>query len=250
MSPQTLGRYTIIAELGRGAMGTVYHGIDPTIERPVAIKILNPDLSEEVLDEVKGRFLREAKSAGKLNHPNIVTVYEFGEANGIAYLAMEYLEGKSLHQVMRGERLPYATIATTIAQIADGLDYAHRFGVVHRDIKPANIMVSPHGLVKLTDFGIAHVQSSTMTGAGAMLGSPKYMAPEYVLGKQIDGRADIFSLGIVLYEMLAGRTPFEEGESSTIFSTMQRIVTPWPRSRKTVINVPASSPMTCAISSR
>jgi serine/threonine-protein kinase len=225
MTLQSLGRYQIIAELGRGAMGTVYHGIDPTIERPVALKTLNPDLPNEILDEVKGRFLREAKSAGKLNHPNIVTIYEFGESGGTAFIAMEYLEGKSLHEIMRGERLPFTTIASLIAQIADGLDYAHRFGVVHRDIKPANIMVSPHAIAKLTDFGIAHIQSSTMTTAGTMLGSPRYMAPEHVLGKAIDGRADIFSLGIVLYEMLAQRTPFEEGESSTIFSLMQRIVT-------------------------
>ena len=224
MIPQSLGRYQIIAELGRGAMGTVYHGLDLTIERPVALKTLNPELPEEILDEVKGRFLREAKSAGRLNHPNIVTIYEFGESQGTAFIAMEYLEGKSLHQVMKGARLPFATIAEIVAQIADGLDYAHRFGVVHRDIKPANIMISPHGIAKLTDFGIAHVQSSTMTNAGTMLGSPKYMAPEHVLGKQIDGRADIFSLGIVLYELLSQRTPFET-EDPTIFSMMQRIVT-------------------------
>ena len=159
MTPQSLGRYQIIAELGRGAMGTVYHGIDPTIERPVALKTLNPDLPTEIIDEVKSRFLREAKSAGKLNHPNIVTIYEFGESAGTAFIAMEYLEGKSLHEIMRGERLPFTTIASLIAQIADGLDYAHRFGVVHRDIKPANIMVSPHAVAKLTDFGIAHIQS-------------------------------------------------------------------------------------------
>jgi serine/threonine-protein kinase len=239
MTSQTLGRYQIIAELGRGAMGTVYHGIDPTIERPVALKTLNSDLPGEILDEVKGRFLREAKSAGKLNHPNIVTIYEFGEAEGTAFIAMEYLEGRSLHEVMRGERLPFTTIASIIAQIADGLDYAHRFGVVHRDIKPANIMVSTHAVAKLTDFGIAHIQSSTMTTAGTMLGSPKYMAPEHVLGKAIDGRADIFSLGIVLYEMLARRTPFEEGESSTIFSLMQRIVTePQPMLAEIAPDVP------------
>jgi len=224
MIPQTLGRYKIIAELGRGAMGTVYHGMDLTIERPVALKTLNAELPGDVLEEVKGRFLREAKSAGRLNHPNIVTIYEFGESDGIAFIAMEYLEGKSLQDVMRGERLPFASIAEIVAQIADGLDYAHRFGVVHRDIKPANIMVSPLGIAKLTDFGIAHLQSSTMTQAGAMLGSPKYMSPEQVLGQQIDGRADIFALGIVLYEMLARITPFESGET-TVFSLMQRIVT-------------------------
>ncbi|MDB5807619.1 MAG: hypothetical protein JWN73_4941 [Betaproteobacteria bacterium] len=225
MIPQTLGRYQIIAELGRGAMGTVYHGMDPTIERPVALKVLNADLPDESLEEVKTRFLREAKSAGRLNHPNIVTIYEFGEANGTAFIAMEFLEGRSLLQLLRGKGPSFAAIAALIAQIADALDYAHRFGVVHRDVKPANIMVSPQGVAKITDFGIAHLQSSAMTNAGAMLGSPRYMAPEHVLGQKIDGRADIFSLGTVLYELLAKRTPFEAGESSTIFSLMQRIVT-------------------------
>ena len=239
MTPQTLGRYQIIAELGRGAMGTVYHGMDPTIERPVAIKVLNSDLPDESLAEIKGRFLREAKSAGRLNHPNIVTIYEFGEAGGAAFMAMEFLDGLSLLQMMRADRMPFATIADLVAQIADALDYAHRFGVVHRDVKPANIMVSSHGLAKITDFGIAHLQSSAMTAAGTMLGSPRYMAPEHVLGKQIDGRADIFSLGIVLYEMLTRRTPFEEGESSTIFSLMQRIVTaPVPPLRQIVPEAP------------
>lgn len=239
MIPQTLGRYQIIAELGRGAMGTVYHGMDPTIERPVALKVLNADLPDESLEEIKSRFLREAKSAGRLNHPNIVTVYEFGEAGGTAFIAMEFLEGRSLLQLLRGERLPFAGIAALIAQIADALDYAHRFGVVHRDVKPANIMVSPQGVAKITDFGIAHLQSSAMTNAGAMLGSPRYMAPEHVLGKKIDGRADIFSLGTVLYEMLAKRTPFEIGDSSTIFSLMQRIVTdPAPPLAETAPDAP------------
>jgi hypothetical protein len=213
--------------------------MDLTIERPVALKTLNQDLPEEILDEVKQRFLREAKSAGKLNHPNIVTIYEFGEADGIAFIAMEYLEGKSLHEVMRGDRLPFATVAEVIAQIADGLDYAHRFGVVHRDIKPANIMVSPHGLAKLTDFGIARIQSSTMTQAGTMMGSPKYMAPEQVLGQQIDGRADIFALGVVFYELVARRTPFEHDAENTMFSLMQRIVTaPQPRLAELLPGVP------------
>ena len=219
-----LGRYEIVAELGRGAMGTVYHGLDATIERSVALKTLNPELPQEILAEVKERFLREAKSAGRLNHPNIVTIYEFGEDAGTAFIAMEFLEGKSLQDVMRGGRLPFATIASIVAQVADALDYANRFGIVHRDIKPANIMIAPHGLAKLTDFGIARLQSSSMTQTGAMLGSPKYMSPEQVLGQPADGRADIFSLGVVLYEMLASYTPFETPEV-TVFSLMQRIVT-------------------------
>lgn len=221
---QSLGRYQIVSELGRGAMGTVYQGLDATIERPVALKTLNAELPGDIMGEVKERFLREARSAGKLNHPNIVTIYEFGEDQGTAFIAMEFLEGKSLQDVIRAGRLPFTTIADIVAQIADALDYAHRFGVVHRDIKPANIMLSPHGLAKLTDFGIARIQSSSMTQTGAMLGSPKYMSPEQVLGQQADGRADIFSLGVVLYEMLASKTPFETPDV-TVFSLMQRIVT-------------------------
>ena len=222
--PATLGRYRIVAELGRGAMGTVFHGIDATIGRPVALKTLNAELPADILGEVRERFLREAKSAGQLNHPNIVTIYEFGQDGNAAFIAMEFLQGKSLQQVIREGRLPFATIADLVAQIADGLEYAHRFGVVHRDIKPANIMVTPLGLAKLTDFGIARIESSSMTQTGAMLGSPKYMSPEQVLGQPVDGRADIFSLGVVLYEMLAARTPFETPDA-TVFSLMQRIVT-------------------------
>ena len=222
--PERLGRYKIAAELGRGAMGTVFHGVDETIERSVALKTLHADLPPEILSEVSERFLREAKSAGKLNHPNIVTIYEFGQDGNVAFIAMEFLEGKSLQAIMRGGRLPFTTIVDLVAQVADGLDYAHRFGVVHRDIKPANIMVSSSGLAKLTDFGIARIQSSSMTQTGAMLGSPKYMSPEQVLGQSTDGRADIFSLGVMLYEMLAGRTPFETPDI-TVFSLMQRIVT-------------------------
>ncbi len=235
---QSLGRYQIVSELGRGAMGTVYQGLDATIERPVALKTLNPELPGDIMGEVKERFLREARSAGKLNHPNIVTIYEFGEDQGTAFIAMEFLEGKSLQDVIRAGRLPFATIADIVAQIADALDYAHRFGVVHRDIKPANIMLSSHGLAKLTDFGIARIQSSSMTQTGAMLGSPKYMSPEQVLGQQADGRADIFSLGVVLYEMLASKTPFETPDV-TVFSLMQRIVTvPQP----TVVSVAPDTP--------
>ena len=235
-----LGRYKIVSELGRGAMGTVFHGLDETIERSVALKTLHAELPPEILTEVSERFLREAKSAGKLNHPNIVTIYEFGQDGNIAFIAMEFLEGKSLQQIMRGGRLPFNTIVDLVAQVADGLDYAHRFGVVHRDIKPANIMVSSSGLAKLTDFGIARIQSSSMTQTGAMLGSPKYMSPEQVLGQATDGRADIFSLGVMLYEMLAGRTPFETPDI-TVFSLMQRIVTvPHPALSESAPDVPAA----------
>jgi serine/threonine protein kinase len=235
MDVTTLGRYQIVSLLGRGAMGTVYRALDPAIERTVAIKTLNPDLPDENMAEVKERFLREAKSAGRLNHPNVVTVYDVGEAGGIAYIAMEYLEGRSLRQVLdSGEPLPFPAVSNIVAQIADALDYAQRFGIVHRDIKPANIMISPSGIAKLTDFGVAYMPSSSMTQTGTVLGSPKYLSPEQVLGLPVDTRADIFALGVVLYEMLTHKTPFERPEI-TVFSLMQAICTE-PTPRVTTVN--------------
>jgi serine/threonine-protein kinase len=241
MTISTLGRYKIVSQLGRGAMGTVYRALDPAIERTVAIKILNTDLADENMGEVRERFLREAKSAGRLNHPNVVTIYDVGEAGGIAYIAMEYLEGRSLRQVLdAGTPLPLHVISDIVAQIADALDYAQRSGIVHRDIKPANIMLSSTGVAKLADFGIASMPSSSMTQTGAMLGSPKYMSPEQVLGQPVDGRSDIFSLGVVLYEMLARRTPFELPDITT-FSLMQRIVTaPASRVSELGMDIPAA----------
>ena len=175
----------IVSELGRGAMGAVHRAVDPLIERDVAIKTLLPNLPPEVMGEVRERFLREARSAGRLNHPNIVTIYDVGEQDGIAYIAMELLEGKSLQQILRETpRLPMATIADLVAQVADGLDLAQRFRITHRDIKPANIMVSADWRAKVTDFGVAHVASSSMTQTGSALGSPKYMSPEAVTGRR------------------------------------------------------------------
>jgi len=241
MTHRMLGRYQIVSQLGRGAMGTVYRALDPAIERTVAIKTLNPDLPEENMGEVKERFLREAKSAGRLNHPNVVTIYDVGETGGVAYIAMEYLEGRSLRQVLdAGAPLTLHAISDIAAQIAEALDYAHRSGIVHRDIKPANIMLSSEGVAKLTDFGIASMLSSSMTQTGTMLGSPKYMSPEQVLGQPVDGRADIFSLGVVLYEMLARTTPFELPDITT-FTLMQRIVTaPAPRVSELGMDIPVA----------
>jgi eukaryotic-like serine/threonine-protein kinase len=196
--PATLGRYRVTQELGRGAMGTVYRAQDPVLDRPVAIKTLNADLPEEVVAEMKARFVREAKSAGRLNHPNIVTVYDVGTEGDVAFMAMEYLEGRSLRQVLdAGEALSFDAIADIAAQVAEALDYAGRFGIVHRDVKPANIMVLANGLAKLTDFGLAYVPSSMMTQKGTILGSPRYMSPEQVQEQSVDGRADIFSLGVL-----------------------------------------------------
>jgi len=224
MTPTRLGRYRILGELGRGAMGTVYRAHDPLIEREVAIKTLHPNLPEDVVADVRQRFLREAKSAGRLNHPNIVTIFDVGEEDGVAYMAMELLEGRSLQQILtESARLPFQTIADLVAQIADALDRAQQLGIVHRDVKPANIVVSASGHAKLTDFGVAYVPASTMTQTGTMIGSPRYMSPEQVLGLPIDPRSDIFSLGVVLYEMLAGHAPFVRPGDSTIFPLINRI---------------------------
>jgi hypothetical protein len=218
------GRYLIQGELGRGAMGAVHLAQDPLIEREVAIKTLLPDLPQELMGEVRERFLREARSAGRLNHPNIVTIFDVGEHEGVAYIAMEVLEGRSLQQMLRDPaRVPLATIVNVAAQVAEALDHAQRFGIVHRDVKPANIMVSAAGRAKLTDFGVAHVPSSAMTQTGAALGSPKYMSPEQVTGQPIDPRSDIFSLGVVLYEMLARCTPFERAGDTNVWSLLHRI---------------------------
>ncbi|TMH26256.1 MAG: serine/threonine protein kinase [Betaproteobacteria bacterium] len=213
-----------MAELGRGAMGAVYRAVDPLIEREVAIKTLLDDLPAEILNEVRERFLREARSAGRLNHPNIVTIFDVGEDRGIAYIAMELLEGRSLQQIMRNQpRTPFAIAADIAAQVADALDHAQQYRIVHRDIKPANIMVGPTGRCKLTDFGIAYVPTSSMTQTGTALGSPKYMSPEHVSGIGLDGRADIFSLAVVLYEMLTGRNPFVRDSDTTPLPVMHRI---------------------------
>lgn len=224
MSLETLGRYRILGELGRGAMGTVYRALDPLIEREVAIKTLSASLPAETMAEVRERFLREAKSAGRLNHPNVVTIFDVGEHDGLAYIAMELLDGESLQKILKhGDRLAWDTVADIAAQVAEGLDHAQRYAIVHRDVKPANIMVAATGHTKLTDFGVAYVPSSTMTQAGTALGSPKYMAPEQVIGLPVDPRADVFSLGVVLYEMLVGKTPFERTSDTTIFALMDRI---------------------------
>jgi serine/threonine protein kinase len=224
MSIKKIGRYEVLAQVGRGAMGTVYRARDPVIDRIVAIKTLNPDVAAESLAEIKERFLREARAAGKLTHPNIVTVYDVGEDAGVAYIAMEFLDGQSLRQLLdSGGRLTYDDIAGIAAQIADALDYAQRVGIVHRDVKPANIMLVADGVAKLADFGVAYTPASSVTMTGMIVGSPKYLSPEQVLGSPVDGRADIFALGIVLYEMLAGRTPFD-GPDVSVFSLMHRLV--------------------------
>ena len=221
---KTFGRYQIVGELGRGAMGAVYRAVDPLIQREVAIKTLLPNLPEDVMAEVRERFLREARSAGRLNHPNIVTIFDVGEQDGVAYIAMEMLPGRSLQQMLRDpDPLPLDTAAELAAQVADALEHAHQHSIVHRDVKPANVMVGPSGRGKLTDFGVAYVSTSTLTQVGTALGSPRYMSPEHVLGVKVDPRSDVFSLGVMLYEMLVRRTPFERRDDTNVLVMLDRI---------------------------
>lgn len=211
-----LGRYQLEKELGKGAMGVVYQGRDPKINRVVAIKTmaLAQEFDEDELADVKLRFFREAETAGRLNHPNIVTMYDAGEEHDLAYIAMEFLKGHDLVPHCKpGNLLPLPTVLSIVARVADALDYAHAEHVVHRDIKPANIMYEPAGdQVKVTDFGIARITDSSRTKTGMVLGTPSFMSPEQLAGKKIDGRSDLYSLGVTLYQMCCGQLPFN-GES-------------------------------------
>ncbi len=205
-----VGRYEVIEALGQGAMGHVYRARDPLIERTVAIKTVPIEQLRQEGRDAEARFLREAQSAGRLSHPNIVTIYDVGEADGFAYIAMEYLTGATLREVMDRGPMPLDLALETAQQMAEALAFAHAHGVIHRDVKPANVMISGgQGRIKLTDFGIAHLANSDRTQAGQMLGSPRYMSPEQAMGRELDGRSDLFSLGAVLYEMLTGRYAFD-----------------------------------------
>ena len=232
IATEKLGRYEILSELGQGAMGVVYKAIDPLIDRIVAIKTIKFDGSNEETASFEERFYREAKSAGRLNHPHIVTIYDVGKSADTAYIAMEYLEGEQLKAILDVHTpMSIERIADIGAQIAEGLAYAHKNGIVHRDIKPANVMLLQGDRVKITDFGIAHMSTSSGTLAGTVLGSPRYMAPEQVVGKTVDGRSDVFALGVLLYEMLTGESPFD---GDNINTTMYRIVNEAPVPPKTL----------------
>ncbi len=207
---EKLGRYEIVAELGQGAMGTVYKARDPLLDRIVAIKTISLKLPQDEAAEYEARFYQEAKAAGQLSHPNIVTIYDIGKCEDLAYMAMEYLEGRELRTILGAESMiPIESALNIGAQVADALHFAHERQVVHRDIKPANIMVLNDDLIKITDFGIARMRNNEVkTMTGMILGSPKYMSPEQVAGKRADHRSDLFSLGVVVYEMLTGTSPF------------------------------------------
>jgi len=224
-----LGRYEVLGELGQGAMGIVYKAKDPLIDRVVAIKTITLSLALDEKEEYEGRFYQEAKAAGRLNHPNIVTIYDVGKSGDVAYIAMEFLQGRELRDIMNDAGLlPVDQVLDIVAQVAQGLAYAHEHEIVHRDVKPSNIMVVHDGHVKITDFGIARMASSAVhTQTGMVLGSPKYMSPEQVMGKTIDQRSDIFSLGVMLYEMLTGQAPFNgENVNAIMYQTLNAVPAP------------------------
>ncbi len=226
--PQTLGRYQLQEEIGHGTMAVVYRAFDPQINRTLAIKVLRSERCQD--EEYRQRFLREARAAGKLSHPHIVTIYDVGEEQGRPYIAMELLSGISLDRLLKSAR-PFSSgeIVAVMLQLASALAYAHRHGIVHRDIKPSNILCAVQGSgdlqASITDFGIAHMADANITlqtGQGELLGTPHYMSPEQVLGRPVDGRSDLFSLGVILYELLSGHKPFR---ADSIPALMFRIAT-------------------------
>lgn len=224
-----LGKYRIDGVLGKGAMGVVYQAFDPGIERVVALKTIRKELfSESEQLELIRRFKNEAQAAGRLTHPNIVTVYDYGEDAESAYIAMEFVEGTGLDTLLVPDR-PTA-VARVLAWMGDllaGLDYAHARGVVHRDVKPANLLITASAQVKISDFGIARIESSTLTQAGSMIGTPSYMSPEQFRGDVVDGRSDVFSAGIVLYQLLTGARPFA-GSASIVMQQILNVDPPPP----------------------
>jgi serine/threonine-protein kinase len=245
MTPERIGRYEILDEIGRGAMGTVYKARDPLLDRALALKTVSVDLEGDDFESFERRFYREARSAGRLSHPNIVTIHDVGKSDGLAYIAMEFLQGRSLRTMLDlGIVFPPDRVADITAQIADGLAFAHGHGVVHRDIKPANIMVLDTGPIKIMDFGIALLPTGSATLTGNVFGSPKYMSPEQIVGQPVNGRADIFSLGAVLYEMLTGFAPFWGSDLDTVFYQVINEMPPAPTSRNK--RIPAAFDMIVA----
>jgi eukaryotic-like serine/threonine-protein kinase len=227
----SFGRYEILDKLGEGAMGVVYRARDSAIGRIVALKMLSAELGAE--EELHQRFEREAEAIGRLNHPNVVTVYDLGHAEGQLYMAMELLEGDDLRSLIDARaEIPLADRVRILMQICDGLGYAHSRGVVHRDVKPANIHVSAGGKVKLLDFGLARVAArETITRRGVILGTPDYMAPEQAMGKAVDRRSDVFSAGAVFYEFLTGEKPFK---GKTLHAVLYQIIQEEPEPLLTV----------------
>ncbi|MBW2000783.1 MAG: serine/threonine protein kinase, partial [Deltaproteobacteria bacterium] len=229
----TVGRYEIIGELGQGAMGIVYKARDPKINRLVAIKTIrfSDEFEEGKINDIKQRFFREAEIAGKLSHRSIVAIYDVGEDYDLTYMAMEYLEGENLIKYCQKDTLlPIRKALYIVEETASALNYAHGQEVIHRDIKPANIMLLKNGRVKVTDFGIAKAVTSSETKSGIILGTPNYMSPEQINGQKIDGRSDIFSLGIVLFQLLTGQLPFHGETLTNLFYQITQVKHPSPRS--------------------
>ncbi len=216
-------------ELGKGSMGVVYRAHDPQIDRAVALKVLREDrVTSEAFVQ---RFLKEARAIGRLSHPNIVTVYDVGEDHGTIFIAMELLEGKPLNRFAQERELSVEEIVRLGIQIAETLGYAHQKGIVHRDVKPSNIIVQLDGKIKITDFGIAHIEDPSalvQTQAGEILGTPAYMSPEQVLARPVDGRSDLFSLGIILYELLTGKRPYVGDSMANVFHAITHSHPPEP----------------------
>src|SRR5581483_2863149 len=217
--PERLGKYHIRRILGRGAMGVVYEGFDPDIERSVAIKTIRMDaVDRELAEQYTARFRNEARAAGRLHHPNIIAIYDYGEQPPIAYIAMEFVDGVGLRDyASRRPEFDFAELTALMSQLLDALEFAHERGVIHRDIKPTNLIVNRNAVLKVADFGIARMDTSNLTTAGMVIGTPSYMSPEQCLGKEVDARADIFSAGVVLYELLTGQKPFTGSVPSIAF---------------------------------
>jgi serine/threonine-protein kinase len=228
----TLGRYEIVKQLGKGAMGVVYLGNDPRINRTTAIKTFrfSDDFEPEEVKKLKEKFFREAESAGTLSHPNIVTIFDAGDEQDLAYIAMEYLEGENLEKYTKKDHLlPVFKVIGFTADIADGLDYAHQKGIVHRDIKPANIMLLKSGAVKIADFGVARITATSQTQTGVVKGTPYYMSPEQFSGAKVDGRSDIFSLGTMMFQMLTGELPFRGNSPAALMHHIMHVPHPNPK---------------------
>jgi serine/threonine-protein kinase len=213
-------------------MGLVFKAQDPKINRLVAIKTIrfSDEFEEDVIQEIKERFFREAEIAGQLSHPSIVTIHDVGEDQDLTYMAMEYLEGEDLDKFIdKGTLLPLRKVLDVVAKVADALDFAHKNNVIHRDIKPANIMLLQNGQIKVTDFGIAKAISSSRTKTGVILGTPNYMSPEQIMGQKIDARSDIFSLGVLFFQLITGELPFHGDNLSGLLYQITQVKHPSPR---------------------
>jgi len=223
-----LDKYEILSTLGQGAMGVVYKGFDPVIERTVALKTIRKDvLAAKDLEPLLTRFKHEAQAAGRLTHPGIVTVYDYGDDGETVFIAMEFVQGRELKELLdQNERIQLAVSVNLITQLLDALAYSHAHGVVHRDIKPGNIILLGDGRIKVTDFGIAKIESSTLTQFGDILGTPSYMSPEQFSGQAVDRRSDLFSTGVILYHLLTGEKPFPGNSMTTIMHRVMNTIPP------------------------